>query len=140
MIRNRITRADIVTFTRGDCHILAREMHGASGWPIYVLSERTFGTARHFFVMAPTGHAVDVEGVHTISGMKKQWVCEFIREMTVEKIRRLGWGEKAHAWATPRAEELAPHIIAEAQHSLGLAGIQAVPAIRDPMVASCLPS
>jgi len=127
MVKDRITRADLVTFTSGDCHILAQKLNEIAGWPIHALSERTFGAARHFFVVAPTGHAVDVEGVHTISGIKERWGCEEMKELSWEGVRRLGWGEKARDWATPRAEELAPHIIAEAERALGLADVPPVP-------------
>ena len=112
MAKESITRADIVTFTRGDCHILARKLHGITGWPMRALID--YGMCLHFFVVAPTGHAVDVEGVHTMSSMEERWKCSVFEEMDEEKIgRRLGWGEKAQGYASPRADELAPHIAKE---------------------------
>ena len=126
MAKERITQADIITFTRGDCHIMARKLHEITGWPIRALIGHDW--CAHYFVVAPTGHPVDIEGVHTISDMEERWECSGLEEMNEEEMQRwLGWGEKAEGWATPRAEQLAPHIIAEAERVLDLTGAAAVP-------------
>jgi len=66
-----ITQQDIEVFTDGDCHILARELYEHTGWPMCVFGPCADGR-EHVFVMTPTGHALDVKGIHTLEALKKE--------------------------------------------------------------------
>jgi len=120
--RVRITKRDITIFTEGDCHLLARELHELTGWPIcaFWLDERP---EEHAFVLAPTGHAVDIQGVHLLHDFVEDWLDDpeaEICEVTFDELIENKWPERCSPRAPRRARELAPHVLARAQRDLHL--------------------
>jgi len=121
-MRVKITEKDIRTFASGDCHVLARKVHEITGWPIcaFWLEEKP---NEHAFVLAPTGHAVDIQGVHPLVELGKDWLEDDeaeICEVTFDELLEHGWPEGCDVAAPRRAEQLAPHVIANAERALHL--------------------
>lgn len=65
--------ADVIAFTRGDCHVLAAALNRRTGWPIYAFSDRVNDPSYHAFVLLPDGRALDVLGVRSVE-MVRAWV------------------------------------------------------------------
>ncbi len=59
-------RRDVLAFTRGDCHVLARAIQIRTGWPIRALCGADPEPNYHAFVVMPDGWALDVLGVRSI--------------------------------------------------------------------------
>lgn len=69
---------DVIRFTEGDCHILARAIHRRTGWTFCTFDYN--GTPdTHAFVERPDGLFVDVQGVAAEDEMVKRWRCAHIR-------------------------------------------------------------
>lgn len=64
--------SDLVRFTEGDCHILARAIHQRTGWTFCTFDYKGSPDA-HAFVQRPDGRYVDVQGVTDDVTMKKRW-------------------------------------------------------------------
>lgn len=65
MAVTKITKADISRFTEGDCHVLARAIHLATGWDFAAFWNNEWGWDVHAFVLTPGGFPLDVLGLHT---------------------------------------------------------------------------
>jgi hypothetical protein len=111
----KITNADIDRFTCGDCHIFARALHAATGWPIHTFVNDGFPDA-HAFVRAPDGRCVDIEGWSTIRKFKARW------GLSGCPIKEIEWANLLADWGGPefgshsykRAKQLVPLILDEA--------------------------
>jgi len=113
-----VSQRDIEVFTESDCYVLARELHELTGWPMFILTPDAYrGAAEHVFVMTPTGHALDVEGIHTIEALQRRWGSGELQETTWDELVTGGWDGSLDEEAPQLARELAPHIIAEAERS-----------------------
>jgi hypothetical protein len=64
---------DHTRFTEGDCHILARAIHDATGWPMATFTARDDRPTDHAFVQMPDGRYLDIEGVKSYRDMVKVW-------------------------------------------------------------------
>lgn len=75
----RFYMSDQERFTRGDCHILARELNRRTGWPIYTFTKNGGRAWAHAFVKTPDGHYLDIEGLHTFHQIRRRWEAGFIK-------------------------------------------------------------
>lgn len=110
-----LTKQDIRCFTSEWCGTLAKKLHRLTGWPIYTFNSIL---ACHIFVVAPTGHAVDVRGLQSISQMRRRWKCWRYYKRPLKEIERHPWGTTDDADVNARARAIAPYIVAEAQRKL----------------------
>lgn len=70
---------DVERFTEGDCHILARAIHRATGWTFCTFDWKGLPD-EHAFVRRPDGMLVDVEGVFTEPDYLAKWSHDRIME------------------------------------------------------------
>jgi len=114
-----ITPEDMKLFTTGDCHVLAREISEQTGWPMHLCGEEY---SEHVFVLTPTGHAVDIKGVHDLSDPDEdrwRWGCNPEHyEVSFDDLLDCGWRGHLAPHAPQRASELAPCIIEDAERVL----------------------
>lgn len=113
-----IRKRDVIAFTRGDCHVLARAIQRRTGWPIYALTSHNWGEAPcfHAFVRMPDGRALDVLGARTMDEMVA-WAKALNPDVsgyvpTDAKTLRAGWGATAlSTYAPKRARRVADELL-----------------------------
>jgi hypothetical protein len=110
---HRITPDDVHRFTQGDCHIFARALNKATGWPIHTF--RSWGgTDMHAFVRAPDGRCVDIQGFTRVTAFKCRW--------GLRNIAPIDWKDLRDEWGGPnfgdhsyrRAKQLVPLVLEQA--------------------------
>lgn len=67
-------RSLLTRFTEGDCHILARAIHEATGWPMATFVSEDGEPDLHAFVKLPNGRFLDIEGISTEMDMYTRWM------------------------------------------------------------------
>src|ERR1035437_8971985 len=85
----KIGQLDVEHFTRGDCHVLAREIHRITGWPMHTFWKD--GPGGHAFILTPTGQALDIEGLHEPKEICTKWRCLDHRPVSWRRLRMAGW-------------------------------------------------
>lgn len=103
-------------FTEGDCHILARAIHEATGWPIATFSYDG-GPDTHAFVQMPDGRYLDIEGTFTRKQMLDRWTIKPRVILHFDSVAALhaadeGWTESIE-WPSSRkiAERVARKLL-----------------------------
>ena len=64
-----LTPDDVRRFTKGDCHLLALQIHKQAGWGLRCVD------LRHLIVETPCENLLDIRGLHTPEAMAKAWNC-----------------------------------------------------------------
>lgn len=84
---------DVVRFTEGDCHILARQINRLTGWPMFVFHPDTdddffdeYGDL-HAFVQHPSGMYLDIEDLWEPEKFFERWGERRVKSMPWEKMR-----------------------------------------------------
>ena len=113
MGRVKITDDDIVTFTEGDCNVLAEVIHNKTGWSFAAFHQDGW-LDLHAFVITPSGKYLDVEGVHSYDDFVESWKCTTIIATTPEKLYK-EWGPNLFSHSRTRAEKIAPILIKQAK-------------------------
>lgn len=113
MVATRITTRDVERFTEGDCHVLARALHVATGWPIQALDVDGRGCPdMHAFVLRPDGQALDVQGVHPLEDLVTAWHARATVPTTWKRLRE-EWGTSVFGdYSFTRARAIAPLLTA----------------------------
>lgn len=108
----RITELDIIRFTEGDCHILARAIHLLTGWPMFSFDDGHGDPDLHAFVIAPSGKALDIEGLHSLRDLRRDWGSSPLVETSYEAIVSI-WGHETSfgRYSFARARKLAPMLV-----------------------------
>lgn len=107
----RITELDIVRFTEGDCHILARVLHEVTGWPTHALHDGYNKEPNlHAFVYSE-GLAIDVRGAQPVDQLLAQW--EYAEGIV--QTEDIDWGRAIFSGSWRRARTIAPLLVLEGE-------------------------
>lgn len=109
----RITDLDIIRFTEGDCHYLARAINHITGWPIHCFTWDDGEPEGHAFIVMPNGKILDVEGVHTPEQFYKSWHATTHKEFPFEIIRACFGTPDYGKYTYTRAKQVAEFLVTQ---------------------------
>jgi len=117
-MKRRVTQADVVRYTEGDCGLLAVEIHHVDKtWEVYATADWD-----HVFCVKE-GMALDIEGLRPVSELLAHWdVWDHQREPVAISDYQIGFWFGQKAWfgrySARRAKQLAPYLVAQAEAGL----------------------
>jgi len=116
-----ITPRDVVRFTEGDCHILARAIHKRTGWDVAALhgGNRSYPDY-HVFVLAPTQpvRALDVLGLHKPHELVRAYGAVGYMRVSPKSVAAAWGGPYFGRYSYERAATIADRLLAHHAHEL----------------------